>query len=158
MPRPYFAFDAVIAGIFQLAERLFDVRFVRDPEAPGWHADVRAHKLLDGDGSWLATVYVDPYPRDGKRDRPWMNPILGRGAIEPDRRHAAVLVANVTPPVDGQPALLSHRDVETMFHEAGHLLHHCLSRAELPSHAGTNVAWDFVELPSQIMENWCWER
>ena len=158
MLRPYFAFEAVVAGIFELAERLFGVRFSPDREAPGWHPDVRAYKLVDADESWLATVYVDPYPRDDKRDGAWMNPILGRGAIEPDRRHAAVLIANVTPPVAGQPALLSHRDVETLFHEAGHLLHHCLSRAELPSHAGTNVAWDFVELPSQIMENWCWER
>lgn len=158
MLRPYFAFERVLAGVFALAEKLFGVTFEPTDEVKGWHETVRPFRLKDGDGTELATVYVDPYPRETKRGGAWMHGLLGRGRIEEDPRHVAVLVANVTPPVDGEPALLSHRDVETMFHETGHLLHHCLSQAELPSHAGTNVAWDFVELPSQILENWCWER
>ena len=87
-----------------------------------------------------------------------MDGIVSRARDEPDSRQVAVLVASMTPPVGGKDALLSHRDVETLFHEFGHILHHCLSRAALRSQAGTNVAWDFVELPSQIFENWCWER
>ncbi len=158
MLRPYFAFERVLDGVFALAHKLFGVTFEPTDEVKGWHETVRPFRLKDGDGTELATVYVDPYPRETKRGGAWMHGLLGRGRVEDDHRHVAVLVANVTPPVDGEPALLSHRDVETMFHEAGHLLHHCLSRAELPNHAGTNVAWDFVELPSQILENWCWER
>ncbi|MEM9875141.1 MAG: M3 family metallopeptidase [Myxococcota bacterium] len=163
MIRPYFAFERVLEGVFSLAEALFGVTFAPTDAVAGWHESVRPYTLRDGDGrdgdgTELATVYVDPYPRETKRGGAWMHGLLGRGRIEDDPRHVAVLCANVTPPLDDQPALLSHRDVETMFHEAGHLLHHCLSRAELPGHAGTNVAWDFVELPSQILENWCWER
>ncbi|MEM9691514.1 MAG: M3 family metallopeptidase [Myxococcota bacterium] len=156
--RPYFAFERVLEGVFDLAHQLFGVRFEPWTDAPSWHESVRAYKLLDHDGRWLAGVWTDPYPREEKRGGAWMHGLLGRGCIEADHRHAAVLAANVSPPVDGEPALLSHRDTETIFHETGHLLHHCLSRAELSSHAGTNVAWDFVELPSQILENWCWEK
>jgi len=158
MLRPYFAFERVLEGVFSLAKALFGVSFEPTEAAKGWHDSVRPYRLKDRDGTELATVYVDPYPRETKRGGAWMHGLLGRGRIEADHRHVAVLVANVTPPVGDQPALLSHRDVETMFHETGHLLHHCLSQAELPAHAGTNVAWDFVELPSQILENWCWER
>jgi oligopeptidase A len=120
---------------------------------------VRAFKVLDAsDGSWRAGVYVDPFPRETKQGGAWMDGMLARGRRDPDPRQLAVLVTNASPPVAGAPALLSHDEVQTVFHEFGHLMHHCLTRAELRSQAGTQVAWDFVELPSQIMENWCWER
>jgi len=100
--------------------------------------------------------YVDVAPRESKRDGAWMHGILT--AVPGAGRHLEVLVGNFTPPLAGRPALLSHREVETLFHEFGHLMHHAASRVPVRSLAGTSVAWDFVELPSQIMENWCWER
>ncbi len=157
--RPYFAFERVLAGAFEIARRIYGVRFEPWPEAPVWHESVRAFKVVDErEGAWIAGIYVDPYPREEKHGGAWMDGILARGQGEADRRHAGVLAANVTPPVGGKDAALAHADVETVFHELGHLMHHCLSRAALRSQAGTRVAWDFVELPSQILENWCWER
>jgi oligopeptidase A len=109
----------------------------------------------------IAGFYVDLFPRDEKRGGAWMNP-LRTGAPgsegDADGRHLAVLAANVRPPLGDAPALLSHREMETMLHEFGHLLHQCLSRVPVRSLGGANVAWDFVELPSQIMENFAWER
>lgn len=155
--RPYFAFEKVLTGVFDLASTLFGVRFEPWPEATAWHESVRPFKVIDESDSWRAVIYVDPYPREEKRGGAWMHGLLGRGRVEGDQRHLAVLATNVTPPLEGD-ALLSHQEVETVFHETGHLLHHCLSQVELISHAGTDVAWDFVELPSQILENWCWEK
>jgi oligopeptidase A len=157
--RPYFAFERVIAGAFDIAGQLYGVRFEPWQDAPTWHESVRAYRVVDAhDGAWLAGIYVDPYPRETKQGGAWMDGLLGRGALELDRRHIGLLATNVTPPVGGRDALLTHQDVETVFHELGHLMHHCLSRVAHRSQAGTNVAWDFVELPSQILENWCWER
>ncbi len=157
--RPYFSFERALEGLFQITGRMYGLRFEPWPDAPRWDDAVRGYKLVDaGDGRWLAGIYVDPYPRETKQGGAWMHGILARARSDEDRRHIGVIVANVTPPVGDKPALLSHRELETMFHEFGHLMHHCLSEAELHSHAGTRVAWDFVELPSQIMENWCWER
>ncbi len=156
--RPYFAFEKVVGGLFGVAERLYGIRFEPWEDAPRWHDTVRAYRVMDGDGSWLAGVYFDPFPRETKQSGAWAHGVLGRGRHEEDTRHIAVIVANITPPLEGEDAQLSHGDVETLFHEFGHLMHHVLSRAELRSQVGTNVAWDFVELPSQIMENWSWER
>ncbi len=156
--RPYFAFEKVVDGLFGVAARLYGIRFEPWDEAPRWHETVRAYRVLDGDGAWLAGVYFDPFPRETKQSGAWAHGILGRSRLEDDTRHIAVIVANITPPLEGRDAQLTHRDVETLFHEFGHLMHTVLSRAELRSQVGTNVAWDFVELPSQIMENWCWER
>jgi oligopeptidase A len=157
--RPYFRFESVVQGLFQIAERMYRIHFEPWPEAPRWHESVRAYRVVDDrSGEWLAGMYFDPFPRESKKTGAWAHGVLGRGRGEPDTRHIAVMVANVTPPLQGEDAELSHRDVETLFHEFGHLMHHCLSRTELRSQVGTSVAWDFVELPSQIMENWCWER
>jgi oligopeptidase A len=153
--RPYLAFEAVLDGAFRLAERLFDVRITPAPGRAVWHESVRSFHLHDASGRELGLFYVDPYPRDSKRGGAWMHGLL---AAVPPTRHLAVFCANVAPPAGGKPSLLTHRDTETIFHEFGHLLHHCLSSVGVRSLAGTRVVQDFVELPSQIMENWCSER
>lgn len=153
--RPYFPFETVLSGAFRLAELLFNVRIVVADGVPRWHDSVRAFRLRDVGGAELGLFYVDPYPRDSKRGGAWMHGII---AAVPPEPNLAVFCANVAPPVGGKPSLLTHRDVETIFHEFGHLLHHCLSTVDVRSLAGTRVVQDFVELPSQIMENWCSER
>ncbi len=153
--RPYFAVDNVLDGLFETVKRLYGVRVVASAELPVWDAAVRTYKLLDADDRHLASFYVDLYPRENKRAGAWMDGLL---LAVPPAPHLALICANVNPPVGGKPALLTHREVETLFHEFGHLMHFCLSQVSVRSLGGTNVAWDFVELPSQIMENWCWER
>jgi oligopeptidase A len=111
--------------------------------------------MRDASGRELATFYFDLFPRESKIDGAWMHGV--RNGIGGER-HVALVCANMSPPIGGRPALLTHREVETLFHEFGHLLHHCLSEVEVRSLSGTRVATDFVELPSRIMENWCWER
>jgi len=153
--RQYFAADRVLAGAFQVAERLFGVRIRHVEGLPVWDAEIRAYAIDDANGRELGTFYVDPYPRENKRPGAWMHGLIASTPPEP---HVAVFCANVSPPVGEQPSLLTHRDVETLFHEFGHLLHHCLSEVCVRSLACTRVAHDFVELPSQIMENWCSEQ
>lgn len=158
--RPYFPMPRVISGLFETAERLYGVRVTAAPDLPTWGAEVQAWRVTDGDGSDLGHFYSDFYPREEKRGGAWMNGLL-TGAFQGGTitaPHVGVICANVSPPMGDKPALLTHDEVETLFHEFGHLLHHMLSRVEIRSLAGTNVAWDFVELPSQIMENWTWER
>ncbi|MBI4816269.1 MAG: M3 family metallopeptidase [Deltaproteobacteria bacterium] len=153
--RPYFSLNAVLDGLFETAKRLYGVRIEPMPEAPKWHADVAPYRVSDEDGAHLANVFFDLYPREEKRGGAWMNGLtIGVGGSP----HVAVVAANLTPPIGDQPALLLHEEVETLFHEFGHLMHHVLTEVPIRSLAGTNVAWDFVELPSQIMENWTWER
>ncbi|WP_437672908.1 M3 family metallopeptidase [Sorangium sp. So ce131] len=159
--RPYFPLDRVVSGLFEIAHRLYGVRIEPWQDAPTWHRSVRAYRLIEADGAQSAAFYLDFAPREQKRDGAWMHglvtgvPQAGPGE---DARHLEVLAGSFTPPVGGRPALLNHREVETLFHEFGHMMHHASSRVPIRSLAGTNVAWDFVELPSQIMENWCWER
>jgi len=159
MLRPYFALDNVTAGLFTLVEKVFGVTVSEQPGVPGWDPEVRFYHIQDADGTLLGGFYTDWFPRENKRGGAWMDVLLtggpGPDGFEP---HLGLMCGNMTPPSGGKPALLTHREVETVFHEFGHLLHHCLSKVEVRSLAGTNVAWDFVELPSQIMENWCWER
>jgi len=158
--RPYFPAEKVVDGMFAIVERLYGIRVQRKDGVPVWHPDVRYYEVHDRDGALLGAFYADWYPRESKRDGAWMEAfitgsLIGEKRFEP---HAGCICGNLTPPLGDKPALLTHREVETIFHEFGHLLHHVLSRVEVRSLSGTSVAWDFVELPSQIMENWCWER
>jgi oligopeptidase A len=157
--RPYFPLERVVSGLLELVRRLYGVRVVERPGVPVWDPQVTFYEMYEGDGTLIGGFYADWYPRENKRGGAWMDALITGGpsphGFEP---HLGLICGNLTPPVAGRPALLTHREVETIFHEFGHLLHHLLSRVETRSLAGTNVAWDFVELPSQIMENWCWER
>jgi len=156
--RPYFPLDRVLDGLFATAQALYEVEIV-ERDAVTWDPDVKSYALQDRDGSMVAAFYVDLFPRENKRGGAWMNSLISVAYAEDDPKpNLGLFCANVNPAVGGKPALLTHREVETLFHEFGHLLHHCFSRVKVRSLAGTNVAWDFVELPSQIMENWCWER
>ncbi len=157
--RPYFPLERVVDGMFETVRRLYGIRVAEHAGAPVWHPEVKVYQIHDQDGSLLGAFYADWYPRETKRGGAWMDAfITGLPAKDGFRPHLGLMCGNLTPPLEDKPALLTHRDVQTIFHEFGHLLHHCLSRVELRSLAGTAVAWDFVELPSQIMENWCWER
>lgn len=156
--RPYLPLESVLGGAFEVMRRLYGVRFVAT-RATVWHESVRPFAMESEDGKLLANVYLDLFPRESKVQGAWMAPLRVGSPGDPkrDEAHQAVVCANFTPPSGDAPALLNHREVETLFHELGHLMHQCLSRVPIRSLAGTNVAWDFVELPSQIMENWTWE-
>ncbi|HUQ92831.1 MAG TPA: M3 family metallopeptidase [Bryobacteraceae bacterium] len=155
--RPYFSLERVLSGMFETVTRLYGVDVVEVTGVPAWDQDVRYYEIREGD-QVLGAFYADWFPRENKRGGAWMDAFVTGAPAVPSRHHVGVISGNMTAPVAGKPALLTHREVETIFHEFGHLLHHCLSRVEVRSLSGTRVAWDFVELPSQIMENWCWER
>lgn len=160
--RPYFPKERVVEGMFELARRVFGLRIVTRAagEVETWHPDVTVHDVFDGGGVFLGSFYADWHPRESKRGGAWMNHLI-IGGPEPGRTrapHLGLICGNMTPPDGARQPLLTHREVETIFHEFGHLLHHLLGEVEVKSLNGINVAWDFVELPSQIMENWCWER
>jgi oligopeptidase A len=156
--RPYFSLQNVVAGMFEIFGRIFGIRVEEEAGVPVWDSEVRCYAVQDASsGANLGSFYADWYPRENKRGGAWMDSLLTGNPAE-HRPHLGLICGNLTPPVDGKPALLTHREAETIFHEFGHLLHHLLSRVEVRSLAGTSVPWDFVELPSQIMENWCWER
>ncbi|MCU0929945.1 MAG: M3 family metallopeptidase [Burkholderiaceae bacterium] len=160
--KQYFTEPRVLDGLFRIVETLFEVA-IRPDEAPVWHPSVRFYRV-ERDGELVAQFYLDPYARNGKRPGAWMDDVRGRWA-RPDREPGAVvqtpvahLVCNFAPPVGDRPALLTHDDVTTLFHEFGHGLHHMLTRVEDLGVAGiSGVEWDAVELPSQFMENFCWE-
>ena len=158
--RPYFPLERVVAGMFDLVGRLYGIGVTEVSGVPTWDSSVRYYEVRDDQGQLLGAFYADWYPRENKRGGAWMDGLITGGPIHngPFEPHLGLICGNLSQPVDGKPALLTHRDVETIFHEFGHLLHLLLSRVEIRSMAGTSVAWDFVELPSQIMENWCWER
>jgi oligopeptidase A len=166
--RPFFPMDRVVAGLFELVRRVFGLKVLEraSGSVETWHAEVRFYDLFDRAGRHLGSFYADWHPRESKRGGAWMNYLITGGPTVGGFRapHLGLICGNMTPPVpptDGapaKPALLTHREVETIFHEFGHLLHHLLGEVEIKSLNGVNVAWDFVELPSQIMENWCWER
>jgi oligopeptidase A len=157
--RPYFPFEGVLKGMFEIVGRLYGIEVKQQSGQPAWDEAVKYYSIYDRDGAWMGSFYADFYPRENKRGGAWMDSLLtGTPAADGFKPHLGLICGNQTPPVGGKPSLLTHREVETIFHEFGHLLHHLLSRVEIRSLAGTRVAWDFVELPSQIMENWCWER
>jgi oligopeptidase A len=157
--RPYFPLDRVVEGMFELVHRLYGITVRPAGPVPLWHEDVKYYEIVDDDGTLLGAFYADWHPRETKRGGAWMDAFLQGRTIDGSwRPHVGLMCGNLTAPIGGKPALLTHRDVETIFHEFGHLLHCCLSRVEIRGMSGTSVAWDFVELPSQIMENWCWER
>jgi oligopeptidase A len=158
--RPYFPMPKVLEGMFELMGRLFGIRVVEKKGVPVWHPDVTYYTINDAEThEYFGSFYADFYPRETKRGGAWMDAFL-TGLPRPAgwEPHLGLICGNLTPPIGNDPALLTHRDVETIFHEFGHLLHHSLTRVPVRGLAGTNVPWDFVELPSQIMENWCWER
>jgi oligopeptidase A len=157
--RPYFPLDQALAGLFGLTNRLYGIQVTEESGAPVWDSQTRYYNVHDESGAFLGGFYADWFPRENKRGGAWMDALITGGpAADGFHPHLGLICGNLTPPVAGKPSLLTHREVETIFHEFGHLLHHLMSRVGVRSLAGTNVAWDFVELPSQIMENWCWER
>ncbi|HKB90294.1 MAG TPA: M3 family metallopeptidase [Opitutaceae bacterium] len=159
--RPYFRLDQVVNGLFDLVGRIFCLKVVpHEGSVDVWHPEVKVYDLFDRTDRHLGSFYTDWHPRESKRGGAWMNHLI-TGGPRPDgvrAPHLGLMCGNMTPPVGDRPALLTHREVETVFHEFGHLLHHLLGEVEIKSLNGVNVAWDFVELPSQIMENWTWER
>jgi oligopeptidase A len=158
--RPYFPVTRVVPGMFRVAERLFGVRIEAQEGVEVWHPDVRFYRITDPDGRLRAQFYLDPYARQKKRGGAWMDVCATRlKSSHREQLPVAYLVCNFTPPVDGKPSLLTHDEVQTLFHEFGHGLHHMLTEVDYPAVAGIHgVPWDAVELPSQFMENWCWER
>jgi oligopeptidase A len=156
--RPYFPLPRVLEGLFAVAERLFGVKIVERPGVPVWHADARFFEIHDGSGKARAGFYLDACARPKKRAGAWMDDCVGRKEFGADQTvPVAYLVCNFLPAGAGKPALLTHDDVVTLFHEFGHGLHHMLTRVAYPSIAGINgVSWDAVELPSQFMENFAW--
>ena len=157
--RPYFELNRTLDGLFALVKQLYGIEVVHLKDLPVWNPQVRAYRINDASGTQLASFYADFFPRESKRSGAWQNSML-TGWVVGDKRtpHIGVIVTNITPPnADGQ-ALLSHTEVSTVFHEFGHLLHLALSEGPLRRLNGTSVAWDFVELPSQIMENFTWEK
>jgi oligopeptidase A len=158
--RPYFPAPQVIAGLLLLAERLYGVRFEPAPGLAVWHPDVTTYALKDAQGRPFAHFYLDAYARENKRGGAWMDECrIRRRSAEHLQQPAAFLTCNFAPPLPGQPALLTHQEVVTLFHEFGHGLHHLLTRVDVAAVAGIHgVEWDAVELPSQFMENWCYDR
>ncbi|GKY92854.1 hypothetical protein MPSEU_000255000 [Mayamaea pseudoterrestris] len=160
--RPYFALPAVLDGMFALIKRLFNIDIkAADGEAEIWHSDVRFFKLYDADsGKQVAACFLDPYSRpENKRGGAWMAECIGKSAATGRDIPVAYLTCNGSPPVGDKPSLMTFREVETLFHETGHGLQHMLTKATVGDVAGINgIEWDAVELPSQFMENWCYDR
>ena len=160
MLRPYFKLENVIKGVFGLATRLYGITFKENKDIPVYHPDVKAYEVSDRDGSYLAVLYADFFPRKGKQGGAWMTEFQGQWIDRKGnnvRPHAS-LVMNFTKPTDEKPALLTLGEVETFLHEFGHSLHGMFANTRFESLSGTNVWWDFVELPSQFMENFAVER
>ena len=156
--KPYFQMENVRQGVFDLTTKLYGLQYEKLENIPTYHADVEGFKVMDADGSLIGVILTDYFPRPTKRGGAWMNNFVNQEVIDgEDIRPVIVNVGNFAKPVDGKPSLLTLDQVETLFHEYGHALHGLLSQCHYKSIAGTSVARDFVELPSQIMENWAFE-
>jgi oligopeptidase A len=157
--KPYFPAPQVISGMLKIAEKLYGIQFQSRSDIEVWHPDVTCYEIRENDQA-IALFYLDPYARQNKRGGAWMADCRTRRRLENGvlQNPVAFLTCNFNPPIDGKPALLTHDEVTTLFHEFGHGLHHMLSRVEVAAVSGINgVAWDAVELPSQFFENWCWD-
>ena len=160
MLRPYLELEQVKKGVFGLATRLYGITFRENKDIPVYHPDVHAYEVFDEDGSFLAVLYTDFHPREGKRSGAWMTSYKEQWISKEDgnsRPHVS-LTMNFTKPTEDKPALLTLGEVETFLHEFGHALHGIFANTRFESLSGTNVYWDFVELPSQIMENFAIEK
>ncbi|EKP0249773.1 oligopeptidase A [Aeromonas veronii] len=158
--RPYFPASKVVKGLFEVVKRVFGMKVRERLGIDTWHPDVRFYDIFDADDELRGSFYLDLYAREHKQGGAWMDVCLGRryrqdGSLQ---KPVAYLTCNFNGPVDGKPALFTHNEVVTLFHEFGHGIHHMLTRVDVAGVAGINgVAWDAVELPSQFLENWCWE-
>ncbi|MCH4295109.1 oligopeptidase A [Shewanella sp. 3B26] len=158
--RPYFPENRVLSGLFHTVERLFGLKIEEQTEFDRWHKDVRFFHIFDADGEHRGSFYLDLYARSGKRGGAWMDECRVRRISGGElQRPVAYLTCNFNGPVGGKPALFTHDEVVTLFHEFGHGIHHMLTKVDVAGVSGINgVPWDAVELPSQFMENWCWEE
>ncbi len=158
--RPYFPLDNVLKGCFEHFTKLFNLTFTRNTDYAVWHEDVKAFDVHDQtNGTFIGTLYGDFHPRSGKKDGAWKTSYRDQGLLGGKvQRPVIAIVCNFTKPTKERPSLLSHGEVTTLFHEMGHAIHALLSDVTYQSLAGTNVLWDFVELPSQVQENWCYEK
>jgi peptidyl-dipeptidase Dcp len=156
--KPYFKLENVLNGAFTVAEKLFGITFKEVFDIDKYHDDVQTFEVLDFEGQLVAVFYSDFFPRKGKRNGAWMTSFKPQYIKEGvnERPHVSI-VCNFTPPTETKPSLLTFNEVTTLFHEFGHALHGMLANTTYPSLSGTSVYWDFVELPSQVMENWCYE-
>ncbi|XMO85176.1 M3 family metallopeptidase [Algibacter sp. AS12] len=157
--KPYFKLENVINGAFTIANKLFDLKFEEIDTIDKYHNDVLTYKVTDNDGNFISVFYADFFPRPGKRNGAWMTSYKPQYILngENSRPHVSI-VCNFTKPTKSKPSLLTFNEVTTLFHEFGHALHGMLANTTYPSLSGTSVFWDFVELPSQVMENWCFEK
>ena len=160
MLRPYFEVNNTIKGVFGLATRLYGLHFTKNPKIPVYHPEVEAFEVTDNDGNYVGVIYTDFFPRDGKRAGAWMTEFKGQWKEEngKDSRPHVTIVMNFSRPTSDTPALLTYDEVETFLHEFGHALHGLMANSRYESLSGTNVYRDFVELPSQLMENWLPEQ
>ena len=158
--KPYFQLENVLSGIFSIVQKLYNLHFEEITNIETYHPDVRTFKVTDNKNNYVSILYTDFYPRKGKRNGAWMTSFK-RQYITPEgensRPHISI-VCNFTPPTASLPSLLTFNEVRTLFHEFGHALHGMLANTKYPNLSGTNVFWDFVELPSQLMENWCYQK
>ena len=157
--KPYFKLENVINGAFTIANKLFDLNFEEIDTIDKYHEDVLTYKVTDSKGDFISIFYADFFPRSGKRNGAWMTSYKPQYIKnkENSRPHISI-VCNFTKPTKTKPSLLTFNEVTTLFHEFGHALHGMLANTTYPSLSGTSVFWDFVELPSQVMENWCYEK
>ena len=157
--KPYFKLENVIGGVFEIAKRLFDLQFEEVSNIDTYHEDVKTYNVTDIKGNFVAVFYADFHPRKGKRNGAWMTSYKSqqiKNGIN-ERPHVSI-VCNFTKPTETKPSLLTFNEVTTLFHEFGHALHGMLANTTYNSLSGTSVSWDFVELPSQVLENWCFEK